>query len=226
MVSGAAEHLRQHERKGNAGLASGSLCGWRTHKILANVLRPARPFLESTKSSQCLPHTCINSTIASRGSGKEAFVSDHNGGNLKAHSGGSSRAALLRRTAETPTRRIRRVSSSRKMPYCWSRRSSSLTIGADYVRVSGASGSRDTEATGDALPVIRLFRACQAVFTGICILAVDFRLPCASQERRPTGIMMDMGVGSFVVGNAMISRLVLGRTWQPKRILPWWRSGS
>ena len=32
--------------------------------------------------------------------------------------------------------------------------------------------------------------------------------------------MMDMGVGSFVVGNAMISRLVLGRRWRPKRILP------
>ena len=27
-------------------------------------------------------------------------------------------------------------------------------------------------------------------------------------------------MGSFVVGNAMISRLVLGRTWRPKRILP------
>ena len=69
---------------------------------------------------------------------------------------------------------------------------------------------------------IRLFRACQAVFTGICILAVDFRaFPRRFCKTETYGYsLMDMGVGSFVVGNAMISRLVLGRTWRPKRILP------
>ena len=70
--------------------------------------------------------------------------------------------------------------------------------------------------------VIRLFRACQAVFTGICILAVDFRaFPRRFCKTETYGYsLMDMGVGSFVVGNAMISRLVLGRRWRPKRILP------
>ena len=70
--------------------------------------------------------------------------------------------------------------------------------------------------------VIGLFRACQAVFTGICILAVDFRaFPRRFCKTETYGYsLMDMGVGSFVVGNAMISRLVLGRRWRPKRILP------
>ena len=112
----------------------------------------------------------------------------------------------------------------------------SLTIGADYMPaaflVLAAVAFRTqkqqvrllSQKNGqvDYTHVIRLFRACQAVFTGICILAVDFRaFPRRFCKTETYGYsLMDMGVGSFVVGNAMISRLVLGRTWRPKRILP------
>ena len=112
----------------------------------------------------------------------------------------------------------------------------SLTIGADYMpamfmllaavafRTQKQQVRLLSQKNGqvDYTHVIRLFRACQAVFTGICILAVDFRaFPRRFCKTETYGYsLMDMGVGSFVVGNAMISRLVLGRTWRPKRILP------
>ena len=107
----------------------------------------------------------------------------------------------------------------------------SLTIGADYMPAAfmllavvalAAARGQPQQRVQTQTQVIGLFRACQAVFTGICILAVDFRaFPRRFCKTETYGYsLMDMGVGSFVVGNAMISRLVLGRRWRPKRILP------
>ena len=108
----------------------------------------------------------------------------------------------------------------------------SLTIGADYmpaaflvlaaVALATQKHWEPMQRVQTQTQVIGLFRACQAVFTGICILAVDFRaFPRRFCKTETYGYsLMDMGVGSFVVGNAMISRLVLARRWRPKRILP------
>ena len=169
---------------------------------------------------------------------KEAFVSDHDGGSLieliavaavvplccgarlKLHDAKDSTSVKLAKDAILLVAPI----------------AASLTIGADYMPavflVLAAVALRTQKqqvrllskehGQVDYTHVIRLFRACQAVFTGICILAVDFRaFPRRFCKTETYGYsLMDMGVGSFVVGNAMISRLVLGRRWRPKRILP------
>ena len=164
---------------------------------------------------------------------KEAFVSDHDGGSwieliavaavvplccgarLRLHDAKDSTTVKLAKDAGLLVAPI----------------AASLTIGADYMPAAfmvlaavalSTQKLRPSYRVTTQTQVIRLFRACQAVFTGICILAVDFRaFPRRFCKTETYGYsLMDMGVGSFVVGNAMISRLVLGRRWRPKRILP------
>ena len=169
---------------------------------------------------------------------KEAFVSDHNGGSLIELIAVAAVVPLccgarlkLHDAKDSTTVKLAKDAILLVAPIA-----ASLTIGADYMPaaflVLAAVAFRTqkqqvrllSQKNGqvDYTHVIRLFRACQAVFTGICILAVDFRaFPRRFCKTETYGYsLMDMGVGSFVVGNAMISRLVLGRTWQPKRILP------
>ena len=165
---------------------------------------------------------------------KEAFVSDHDGGSL---------IELIAVAAVVPLccgARLRlhdaKDSTSVKLAkdaiLLVAPIAASLTIGADYMPAAFmvlAAVALATQKHWEPMQrvqtqrqVIGLFRACQAVFTGICILAVDFRaFPRRFCKTETYGYsLMDMGVGSFVVGNAMISRLVLGRRWRPKRILP------
>ena len=152
-------------------------------------------------------HTCIDSTMSTTWKQqKEAFVSDHNGGSLIeliAVAGAvvplCCGARLKLHDAKDSTR-----SSSRKMPGYWSRQSLHRSPSAPITcprclwcwrgrapRMACGRGGSGTTPTH----VIRLFRACQAVFTGICIPAVDFRaFQRASARRRTTGIrLMDMG---------------------------------
>ena len=164
---------------------------------------------------------------------KEAFVSDHDGGSLIELIAVAAVVPLccgarlrLHDAKDSTTVKLAKDAGLLVAPIA-----ASLTIGADYMPAmflvlaavllpNGVRARRQRLTTHTH--VIRLFRACQAVFTGICILAVDFRaFPRRFCKTETYGYsLMDMGVGSFVVGNAMISRLVLGRTWRPKRILP------
>ncbi|XP_031248777.1 uncharacterized protein At4g17910 [Pistacia vera] len=68
-------------------------------------------------------------------------------------------------------------------------------------------------------PVISSYRVCTMFMTCLCILAVDFRIfprENAKTETYGTGLM-DLGVGSFVVANAIVSRQarnVLSINWK------------
>ena len=164
---------------------------------------------------------------------KEAFVSDHDGGSLIELIAVAAVVPLccgarlrLHDAKDSTTVKLAKDAGLLVAPIA-----ASLTIGADYMPAMFLVLAAVALATQLRAPqyelttqtqVIRLFRACQAVFTGICILAVDFRaFPRRFCKTETYGYsLMDMGVGSFVVGNAMISRLVLGRRWRPKRILP------
>ena len=165
---------------------------------------------------------------------KEAFVSDHNGGSLIELIAVAAVVPLccgarlrLHDAKDSTTVKLLKDAGLLVAPIA-----ASLTIGADYmpaafmvlaaVALATQKQWEPRQRVQTQTQVIGLFRACQAVFTGICILAVDFRaFPRRFCKTETYGYsLMDMGVGSFVVGNAMISRLVLGRRWRPKRILP------
>ena len=164
---------------------------------------------------------------------KEAFVSDHDGGSLIELIAVAAVVPLccgarlkLHDAKDSTTVKLAKDAGVLVAPIA-----ASLTIGADYMPAMFLVLAVVALATQKLRPdypvqtqtqVIGLFRACQAVFTGICILAVDFRaFPRRFCKTETYGYsLMDMGVGSFVVGNAMISRLVLARRWRPKRILP------
>ena len=166
---------------------------------------------------------------------KEAFVSNHDGGSLIELIAVAAVVPLccgarlrLHDAKDSTSVKLAKDAGLLVAPIA-----ASLTIGADYMpaaflvlaavalRTQKQRALASQQLTTHA-HAIRLFRACQAVFTGICILAVDFRaFPRRFCKTETYGYsLMDMGVGSFVVGNAMISRLVLARTWRPKRILP------
>ena len=165
---------------------------------------------------------------------KEAFVSDHNGGSLIELIAVAAVVPLccgarlkLHDAKDSTTVKLAKDAGLLVAPIA-----ASLTIGADYmpaaflvlaaVALATQKHWEPMQRVQTQTQVIGLFRACQAVFTGICILAVDFRaFPRRFCKTETYGYsLMDMGVGSFVVGNAMISRLVLARRWRPKRILP------
>ena len=165
---------------------------------------------------------------------KEAFVSDHDGGTLIELVAVAAVVPLccgarlrLHDAKDSTTVKLLKDAGLLVAPIA-----ASLTIGADYmpaafmvlaaVALATQKQWEPRQRVQTQTQVIGLFRACQAVFTGICILAVDFRaFPRRFCKTETYGYsLMDMGVGSFVVGNAMISRLVLARRWRPKRILP------
>ena len=165
---------------------------------------------------------------------KEAFVSDHDGGSLIELIAVAAVVPLccgarlrLHDAKDSTTIKLAKDAIVLVAPIA-----ASLTIGADYmpamfmvlaaVALATQKHWEPMQRVQTQTQVIGLFRACQAVFTGICILAVDFRaFPRRFCKTETYGYsLMDMGVGSFVVGNAMISRLVLARSWRPKRILP------
>ena len=165
---------------------------------------------------------------------KEAFVSDHDGGSLIELIAVAAVVPLccgarlrLHDAKDSTSVKLAKDAGLLVAPIA-----ASLTIGADYmpaafmvlaaVALATQKHWEPMQRVQTQTQVIGLFRACQAVFTGICILAVDFRaFPRRFCKTETYGYsLMDMGVGSFVVGNAMISRLVLGRSWRPKRILP------
>ena len=164
---------------------------------------------------------------------KEAFVSDHDGGSLIELIAVAAVVPLccgarlrLHDAKDSTNVKLLKDAGLLVAPIA-----ASLTIGADYMPAAfmvlaavalAAARGQPQQRVQTQTQVTGLFRACQAVFTGICILAVDFRaFPRRFCKTETYGYsLMDMGVGSFVVGNAMISRLVLGRRWRPKRILP------
>jgi hypothetical protein len=159
---------------------------------------------------------------------KESFVSDHDGGDLIELVAVAAVVPLccgarlrLHRWGDTTSVKLAKDAVLLVAPIA-----ASITIGADYLpalflalaAIALATQRQQTTHTH----VIRLFRACQAVFTGICILAVDFQaFPRRFCKTETYGFsLMDMGVGSFVVGNALTSRCARGLQWRPRRILP------